>query len=121
MVSITFQVLNKLGEIKLKINNKNFRGIGRISTAENFLIAEFTEKINSYSQFSIQIKPLEKDLFLGNMLVYTGADALIGKVLLWKDNQQLKEFMANNKDFYLNINDLDELMADKLKKYLNSN
>ena len=117
LISISFQILNKLGEIKLKINNKNFKGIGRISNAENHLIAEFVEKNNSYSQFSIQIKPLEKDLFLGNMLVYIGADTLNGKVLLWKENSSLKEFMAHNKDFYLNTQSLDVSITEKLKKY----
>ncbi|HAT81269.1 MAG TPA: hypothetical protein DCS17_07750, partial [Flavobacterium sp.] len=118
LIPVSFQVLNKLGELKLKINNNNFKGIGRINSTENYLISEFTEKNISYSQFSIQIKPLERDLFIANMLVYVGSDVLNGKVLFWKGNELLKIFMYNNKDFYLNINDLDPSIIEKLEKYL---
>jgi hypothetical protein len=82
------------------------------------LISEFTEKNISYSQFSIQIKPLERDLFCANMLVYVGADVLNGKVLLWKGNDLLKNFMSRNKDFYLSVNDLDPSIIEKIEKYL---
>jgi len=118
LIPVSFQVLNKLGELKLKINNNNFKGIGRISNTENHLISEFTEKNISYSQFSIQIKPLERDLFCANMLVYVGADVLNGKVLLWKGNDLLKNFMSRNKDFYLSVNDLDPSIIEKIEKYL---
>jgi hypothetical protein len=52
------------------------------------------------------------------MLVYVGSDVLNGKVLLWKGNDLLKNFMVNNKDFYLSINDLDPSIIEKLDKYL---
>lgn len=118
LIPVSFQVLNKLGELKLKINNNNFKGIGRINSTENYLISEFTEKNISYSQFSIQIKPLERDLFIANMLVYVGSDVLNGKVLLWKGNDLLKNFMLSNKDFYLSVNDLELSIIEKLEKYL---
>lgn len=118
LIPVSFQVLNKLGELKLKINNNNFKGIGRINNTENHLISEFTEKNISFSQFSIQIKPLERDLFLANMLVYVGADVLNGKVLLWKGNELLKNFMSSNKEFYLSINDLEHTIIEKIEKYL---
>ena len=59
----------KLLELKFKVNNTNFKGIGRISRTENYLISEFNEKNISYSQFSLQVQPLERDLFLGFCLV----------------------------------------------------
>ena len=118
LIPVSFQVLNKLGELKLKINNNSFKGIGRINSSENHLISEFTEKHLSYSQFSIQIKPLERDLFMANMLVYVGSDVLNGKVLLWKGNDLLKNFMLNNKDFYLSVNDLEPSIIEKLEKHL---
>lgn len=118
LIPIQFKVLNKLGELTLKINNNSFKGIGRINKTENYLIAEFSEKDNSYSQFSIQVKPLERDLFLGHMLVYSGANILNGRVLLWKEHKILKKFMEKNKEFYLNKTDLDASLNIKITKYL---
>jgi len=118
LIPLYFEVINKLGELKLKINNTNFNGIGRLNNIENYLISEFNEKINSYSQLSIHIKPLEQNLFLGNMLIFAGADLLIGKVLFWKDNDVLKKFMLNNIDFYLSVEDLPPEQIEKLEKYL---
>lgn len=118
LIPIYFQVRNKLGELTLKINNKSFKGIGRINKTENHLIAEFSEKNNSYSQFSIQVKPLERDLFLGHMLVYSGANILNGRVLLWRENRSLKKFLEKNKEFYLNKTDLEDAINIKITKYL---
>lgn len=118
LIPIFFEVLNELGELSLKINNKNFNGVGRINRAENYLISEFSEKNNSYSQFSLQVKPLEKDLFTSYILVYTGADVLSGKVLLWKNNSKLKTLFKKDKGFYLNIGDLDSPIIDKITQHL---
>lgn len=120
LIPISFEVMNNLGEISLKINNNSFNGIGRINTTENYLISEFSEKNNSYSQFSLQVKPLEKDLFISFMLVYTGADVLSGRVLLWKNNIKLKNLLHKNKGFYLNLSDLEIAFEDKIKRYLNT-
>lgn len=55
-------------------------------------------------------------------MVYVGSDLLNGKVLLWKENELLKEFMLKNKDFYLSVNDLEASIIEKIEKYLiNSN
>ncbi|TXD51393.1 MULTISPECIES: hypothetical protein [unclassified Polaribacter] len=118
LIPIKFTVHNDLGELTLKINNKSFEGIGRINKTENYLISEFKEKSNSYSQFSIQVKPLEKDLFKSYILVYSGADVLSGKVLLWKNNLTLEALLKDNKGFYLNISDVDTLTEEKIKRYL---
>ncbi|WP_242157183.1 hypothetical protein [Aestuariivivens sediminis] len=118
LIPVSFQILNELGELKFKVNNTNFKGIGRVSRTENYLISEFSEKNSSFSQFSIQIQPLERDLFLGHMLVYSGANVLNGRVLLWKNNKELTKFMENNKEFYLNISDVDESFEDKIGQYL---
>ncbi|PQJ81453.1 hypothetical protein [Polaribacter glomeratus] len=118
LIPINFIVHNDLGELTLKINNKSFKGIGRINKTENYLISEFSEKNNSYSQFSIQIKPLEKDLFKSYILVYSGADVLSGKVLLWKNNSALEALLEANKGFYLNISDVDATIEKKIEQYL---
>lgn len=118
LIPISFGVINNLGEIKFKVNNINFKGIGRISRTENYLISEFSEKNPSYSQFSLQVQPLERDLFLGQMLVYTGANVLNGKVLLWKQNEKLKAFIDTNKEFYLNKTDLGNDINEKITQYL---
>lgn len=121
LIPISFEVLNELGELKFKVNNTNFKGIGRISRTENYLISEFNEKNISYSQFSLQVQPLERDLFLGHMQVYSGANVLNGRVLLWKKNKKLKKFMEQNKEFYLNKSDLENFMNTKISKYLEIN
>lgn len=121
LIPVYFDVLNELGELKLKISNKNFRGIGRVNRTENYLISEFAEKNNTYSQFSLLIKPQEKDLFLSYMLIYTGAEALCGKVLLWKNNDKLKENLDNFNGFYLNIGELEAPIKNKVNAYLSSN
>ncbi|MFC4636024.1 hypothetical protein ACFO3O_19095 [Dokdonia ponticola] len=118
LIPISFNIVNNLGELKFKVNNINFKGIGRISRTENYLISEFSEKTPSYSQFSLQVQPLERDLFLGQMLVYTGANVLNGKVLLWKQNKKLKTFIDTNKEFYLNKADLDDVINAKITEYL---
>lgn len=120
LIPVVFQIINDLGELKLQINSVQFHGIGRISRIENFLIAEFNEKNSSYSQFSIQIQPLEKDLFMGQMLVYIGANVLNGKVLLWKNNDKLKILTTGGRDYYLDKNNLDSSFVDKIDKYLDS-
>jgi hypothetical protein len=118
LIPINFKVLNNLGELTLKINNNNFKGIGRVNKTENYLISEFSEKNNSFSQFSMRVNPLEKDLFISYILVYSGADVLNGKVLLWKNNNQLKSLLTNNKGFYLNFNEVDSFVEEKIKQYL---
>ncbi|WP_340202134.1 hypothetical protein [Ascidiimonas sp. W6] len=118
LIPVSFEVLNELGELKFKVNNTNFKGIGRISRTENYLISEFSEKNTSFSQFSIQVQPLERDLFLGQMLVYSGANILNGSVLLWKKNKKLKKFMERNKEFYLTKTDLEDHFNTKINKYL---
>ena len=118
LIPIFFEVLNELGELALKINNKNFIGVGRINRTENYLISEFSEKSATYSQFSIQVKPLEKDLFMSHILVFSGADVLSGKVLLWKNNNKLKTLFKKDKEFYLNIGDLESSIKDKINQYL---
>ncbi|WP_142784647.1 hypothetical protein [Changchengzhania lutea] len=118
LIPITFEVLNELGELKFKINNTNLIGIARINRTENYLISEFSEKDKSFSQFSLQVQPLERDLFLGHMLVYSGANVLNGKVLLWKKYKALKKFMEQNKEFYLNKNDLENSLVNKIDEYL---
>lgn len=118
LIPVMFQVLNDLGELKLQINSVQFHGIGRLSRIENFLIAEFDEKNSFYSQFSIQIQPLEKNLFMGHMLVYIGANVLNGKVLLWKNNDKLKALTSGGRDYYLDKSDLDSSFVEKIDKYL---
>lgn len=119
LIPIYFQVLNELGEIKLKINNANFEGIGRLSKTENYLISEFSEKNQaSYSQFSLQVQPLEKDLFISDMLVYTGANAINGKVLLWKENEDVSKTIVKANEFYLNKSDLEPEKVEKINQYL---
>ena len=118
LIPISFEVLNELGELKLKVNNTNFKGIVRISRTENYLISEFSEKNKSFSQFSVQVQPLEKNLFLAHMLVYLGANVLNGRVLLWKKNEWLSKFMKQNKEFYLNKNDLGTPIISKIDEYL---
>jgi len=119
LIPISFQVINELGEIKLKINTTNFEGIGRLSKTDNYLISEFNEKNQtSYSQFSLQVQPLEKNLFIGYTLVYTGTNAINGKVLLWKENGEV----LNNEDkvnrFYLSKSDLEPEKVEKINQYL---
>jgi hypothetical protein len=118
LIPIAFNVLNELGEIKFKVNNTSFTGIGRINKTENYLIFEFNEKINSFSQFSLQVQPLEKDLFLGHMLVYSGSHALNGRVLIWKENKYLKNFIEQNREYYLNKTDLETSIISKIDEYL---
>lgn len=118
LIPIFFEVINELGELSLKINNHNFKGLGRLNRTENYLISEFSEKHNSYSQFSIQVKPLEKDLFMSYILVYSGADVLCGKVLLWKNSNKLKSLFKKDKGFYLNIGDLEPSIENKITYYL---
>jgi hypothetical protein len=120
LIPIAFSVLNELGEIKFKVNNTNYGGIGRVNRTENYFIAEFSEKTNSFSQFSVQVQPLERDLFLGHMLVYAGANVLNGRVLIWKENKNLKKFMERNKEFYLNKLDLETSLVTKINEYLES-
>lgn len=118
LIPIFFEVLNELGELSLKINNNNFKGVGRINRTENYLISEFSEKNNSYSQFSLQVKPLEKDLFISYILVFSGADVLSGKVLLWKNNNILKSLFKKDTGFYVNIGDLESSIKEKINQYL---
>ncbi|MFV0247424.1 MAG: hypothetical protein ACK5H1_00485 [Tenacibaculum sp.] len=121
LIPISFEVLNGLGELKFKVNNTNFRGIGRISRTENYLISEFSEKNKSFSQFSLQVQPLERDLFLGHMLIYCGANVLNGRALLWKKNKKLQKFMKHNKEFYLKKTNLDNFVNIKITEYLEIN
>jgi hypothetical protein len=118
LIPVFFEVINELGELRFKVNNTNFKGIGRISRAENYLISEFSEKSVSYSQFSLQVQPLERDLFLGQMLVYAGANILNGSVLLWRKSKKLKKFMEQNKEIYLNKTDLEDDINSKITEYL---
>jgi hypothetical protein len=118
LIPISFEVINVLGELKFKVNNNTFKGVGRISRTENYLISEFSEKNTSFSQFSIQVQPLERNLFLGHMLVYSGANVLNGRVLLWKENKILEKFMNQNKEFYLNKADLDATIIAKISDHL---
>ncbi len=118
LIPLYFQVINELGEIKLKINNTNFNGIGRMNRTENHLVSEFRDKEENHSQFSIQVQPLERDLFLGHLLIYYGTNVLNGKVLLWKKNKKLDKLLKNNKAFYLNKSDLDKQIITQLDKYL---
>ena len=118
LIPLHFQVLNELGEIKLKISNTNFIGIGRMNSTENYLVSEFREKEENFSQLSIQVQPLERDLFLGHLLIYYGTNVLSGKILLWKENKVLAKLMRNNKAFYLDKSDLDSQIIVQLDKYL---
>ena len=61
---------------------------------------------------------MERDLFLGHMLVYSGANVLNGRVLLWKNNKKLQKFMERNKEFYLNKADLEDVINTKISEYL---
>ncbi len=118
LIPIVFQVQNDLGELNLQINNRQLNGIGRINRSENYLISEFNEKNNSYSQFSLQIQPLEKNLFMGHMLVYSGANLLNGQVLLWKTNDNFTHPIFNSREFYLEKSELDTSILEKINKYL---
>lgn len=119
LIPISFEVFNNLGEIKLKINNTNFEGIARLNKTENYLISEFNEQNQaSFSQFSIQVQPLEKDLFLSNMLVYIGGSVINGKGLLWKVSDEGSENISLSKEFYINKSDLETEKAEKINKYL---
>ncbi|TXD82676.1 hypothetical protein ESY86_12895 [Subsaximicrobium wynnwilliamsii] len=119
LIPISFQVINELGEIKLKINKTNFEGIGRLSITENYLISEFNKKNQpSYSQFSLQVQPLEKDLFVSHMLIYTGGNVINGKGLLWKmDEKKSKEIPLTN-EFYINKSDIEPEKVEKINQYL---
>lgn len=121
LIPVSFNVINELGELNLKINNTSFNGLGRVSRTENFLIAEFNEKDNSFSQFSIQVQPLERDLFIAHMLVYSGANVLNGRVLLWKKSAELKRIMKENKEFYLTKFDLPDQINSKISEYFERN
>jgi hypothetical protein len=119
LIPISFEVLNELGEIKLKINNTNFKGIGRLNKTENYLISEFNEKNQtSYSQFSLQVQPLEKDLFANHMLVYTGGSVINGKGLLWKINDENSKEIQLTNEFYINKSDVPSERVEKINQYL---
>ncbi len=118
LIPLHFQVINDLGEIKLKINNTTFNGLGRMNSTENYLVSEFRDKEDNFSQMSIQVQPLERDLFLGHLLIYYGTNVLSGKVLLWKENKTIAKLIGNNKAFYLNKSDLDRQIMAQLDKYL---
>lgn len=119
LIPISFQVLNELGEIKLIINNTNFEGIGRLNKTENYLISEFNEKNQiSYSQFSLQVQPLEKDLFVSNMLVYTGGSVINGKGLLWKVDAENPNGISSTNEFYINKSDIESQKLEKINQYL---
>jgi hypothetical protein len=55
------------------------------------------------------------------MLVYTGANVLNGRILLWRENDNLKKFMELNNDFYIDKNDLDINIKNKISEYLEIN
>jgi len=119
LIPITFHVLNELGEIKLKINNTNYEGIGRQNKTENYLISEFKEKNqSSYSQFSLQVQPLEKDLFICHMLVYTGGSVINGKGLLWKVDANSGAEIPLTNEFYINRSDVAKDKIEKIEQYL---
>ncbi|WP_417444092.1 hypothetical protein [Joostella sp.] len=119
LIPIFFEVINELGEIKLKINNTNFEGIGRLIKTENYLISEFDEKNQtSYSQFSLQVQPLEKDLFISHLLVYIGGSVINGKGLLWKDNVKNSSNISSTNEFYINKSDLESERLKKIGRYL---
>ncbi len=119
LIPISFQVSNELGEIKLKINNTNFEGVGRLNKTENYLISEFNEKNQtSYSQFSLQVQPLEKDLFLSHLLVYTGGSVINGKGLLWKIDRDSSNSIPSTNEFYINRSDVDPDKVSKIEQYL---
>lgn len=118
LIPLFFQVCNELGELKLKINNTKFDGMGRMNMSENYLVSEFRENEDNFSQFSIQVQPLERDLFLGHLLIYYGTSVLNGKVLLWKENKVLEKLVKNNKAFFLNKNDLEKSFVHQIDQYL---
>jgi len=121
LIPISYKIENKIGELHLRVGNTYYKGIGRISSTDNYLISDFNEKNKTFSQFSLQIQPLERALFLGHMLVYTGANVLNGRILLWRENDNLKKFMELNNDFYIDKNDLDINIKNKISEYLEIN
>lgn len=121
LIPISYKIGNDIGELTLRVSNTNYRGIGRISSSDNYLISDFNEKNKTFSQFSLQIQPLETALFLGHILVYSGANVLNGRVLLWRENDKLKKFMNKNKNFYIDKNDLDINFRRKVTQYLEIN
>lgn len=121
LIPISYKIENDVGELTLRVSNTNYKGIGRISSSDNYLISDFNEKNNTFSQFSLQIQPLETALFLGHMLVYSGANVLNGRVLLWRENKELKKFLNSNKNFYIDKNDLDISFRRKINQYLEIN
>jgi hypothetical protein len=121
LIPISYKIENERGELTLRVSNTNYKGIGRISSIDNYLISDFNEKNKSFSQFSLQIQPLETALFLGHMLIYSGANVLNGRVLLWRENDKLKMFMNKSKEFYIDKNDLEDQFKDKITQYLELN
>ncbi len=119
LIPISFSVANELGEIKLKINNTYFEGIGRLNKTENYLISEFNEQNRTlFSQFSLQVQPLEKDLFISHMLIYTGGGVINGKALLWKISKDISKKNPITREFYINKSDLDPKKIEKIDQYL---
>lgn len=72
----------------------------------------------SYSQFSLQVQPLEKDLFVSNMLVYTGGSVINGKGLLWKVDAENPNGISSTNEFYINKSDIESEKLEKINQYL---
>lgn len=119
LIPISFEVENELGEIKLKINNTKFEGLGRLNKTENYFISEFHQNnTNLFSQFSLQVQPLEKDLFISHMLIYTGGNVINGKGLLWKESKTNPKQTKETNEFYTNKSDIEPEKMAKINQYL---
>jgi hypothetical protein len=112
---ITFRLLNELGNIFFQLNTTKYKGIGRISNQENFLIAELN---TNNCNFSLQINPLEKDIYKGYILSNLGNNMYCGPILLWKNNEQLREIIEGQHTFSFNRENLPIDIANKFEEHL---
>jgi hypothetical protein len=96
-------------ELLLKLSDKQYQHQSELLSGAS---------IGQHLRHVVEVQHLEKDLFMSYMLVYTGANAVNGKVLLWKENGTVLNNKVKFNEFYLSKSDLEPEKVEKINQYL---
>lgn len=114
-----FHLKDLIGRASMKVNTSVFDGTLKSLNNDSLLslvISNFEQ--NTYCNFSIQVNPVEPNLFLGFILSSIGMNLHCGRVLLWKDNAEIEKLIDSQEVFTLSNGRMKDIFSLKINEYL---
>lgn len=119
LTSTTFHLKDEIGRASIMVNTSEFSGTLKSYNNDSLLSLEISNfEKQTYCNFSIQVNPVEPNLFIGFILSTIGTAIHCGRVLLWKNNSEVQDIINSQEVFTLSDGKMKDIFSLKINEYL---